>query len=227
MGSCIVSVLPDGTPLDIESGKLEQFFLKHSTVFGRQLGKKYLIGVGRVSRVEAPVLDVMEFLPEKFRCDFQGLAQIGRIQFGNLLHDDCDVVGCLVIDQQFVIAVVDDSPAGILYPLEKGVAVGILLIVLAHDLQGEQAYKINQYNDSDGACNDVFPLFKVVISFHYFFLLTESTHKIKMSVMTASLAIFSNNICGRAKENISSRFRTTACNSTITKVYRKKGANPI
>lgn len=168
MGSCIVSVLPDGTPLDIESGKLEQLFLEYAAVFCRQLGQEYLVGIGGVSRVEAPVLDVMEFLPEKFWCDFQGLAQIGRIQFGNFLHDDCDVVGCLVVDQQFVIAVVDDSPAGILYPLEKGVAVGILLIVLAHDLQGEQAYKKNQYNDSDGACNDVFPLFKVVISFHYF-----------------------------------------------------------
>ena len=72
-----------------------------------------------------------------------------------------------------------------------------------------------------------FRFFKIVVSFHYFFLLTESTHKMNMSVTIVSLAIFSNSVGMLANENVSKIFSMKACNKTRTIVYRKNEANPI
>ena len=47
----IIVILPDGTPLDVESGKLEKLFLEDTTVFSRELGEQDLVGVRRVTGV--------------------------------------------------------------------------------------------------------------------------------------------------------------------------------
>ena len=45
MSSRIVIILTDSTPLNIETGKLEQLFLEDSTLFCRKLGHKYLMSI--------------------------------------------------------------------------------------------------------------------------------------------------------------------------------------
>ena len=47
----IIVILPDGTPLDVESGKLEKLFLEDTTVFSRELGEQHLVGVRRVAGI--------------------------------------------------------------------------------------------------------------------------------------------------------------------------------
>ena len=62
MSSRIVIILADSTPLNIETGKLEQFFLEDSALFCRKLGHKYLMSIWRVARIGTSVLYLADTL---------------------------------------------------------------------------------------------------------------------------------------------------------------------
>ena len=64
MSSRIVIILTDSTPLNIETGKLEQLFLEDSTLFCRKLGHKYLMSIWRVTRIGTSVLYLTNTLLE-------------------------------------------------------------------------------------------------------------------------------------------------------------------
>ena len=111
--------------------------------------------------------------------------------------------------------------------VQKSVAIGILFIILTHNLQGKKTYQVNQHNN-DHRCTDyIFPLPQIIISFHYFFLLIASAHNIQMMVIEASVNIF-NNKTGRLKnEKVSMTSKMVQNKKVHNKIYRKKGENPI
>ena len=166
MGCRIVIVLADSTTLNIESGKLEQFFLKHPTFLGRQLGHEHLMRIRRIPGIGTLVLHFPDAFLEIVRCNVQCAAQIQRIQILNFLHHHGHIVCRLVIDQQVSVAVIHHPTARILGFIEESIAVRILFIVLAHNLKRKKAYQENQHNQYDRPSQHILPLLQIKISFH-------------------------------------------------------------
>lgn len=147
MSGRVIGVLPDGTTLYVETGELEQFLLKHTTFLGRKLCHKSLMGVFRISGIHPPVFHILHALVELFARDVQGTAEIGRIELCHFAGYKGNVVSRLVEYKQLTVTVVDGSARRILYFIQESVAVGILLVIICHDLQIEEAQDINEYNN--------------------------------------------------------------------------------
>ena len=79
MAGYVVRILPDGSSLDAESGKLVELFLKHTTFFCRQLCEENLLGVARIPRVLAAVFDFFHAAVEPILRDAQRPAEICRV----------------------------------------------------------------------------------------------------------------------------------------------------
>ena len=73
----------------------------------------------------------------------------------------------LVVDKQFVVAVANHATRGELHFLEKGVTVGVLLVVIAKNLQREQTNQIDDYDHDSHPADNILPVFKIVVlAFH-------------------------------------------------------------
>ena len=119
-----------------------------------------------------------------------------------LVHDDHDVVGGLVIDEELAIAVVHGTAGGVLYLLEKGVGIGTLAIVVAEYLQREETHDIYEhYNEGYGA-DDVFSVFEAVV-FHGAYRLMLSMARTRARVRSRLPAVQRSQCCRWAKEKAS------------------------
>ena len=85
----------------------------------------------------------------------------------------------LVVYEQFAVAVGYRATCRKLNLLEEGVAVGILLVVLAHYLQGEEPYQINRDDDQCRSADYVFSFFESVVFLHLIFPLLVSPYIFK------------------------------------------------
>ena len=65
----------------------------------------------------------------------------------------------LVVYEEFAVAVGDGATGGEFYFFQECVTVGILLVVLTHDLQHEESYDVDDDDDHGNAANHVFPVF--------------------------------------------------------------------
>jgi hypothetical protein len=87
--------------------------------------------------------------------------------------------------------------------VQEGIAVGILLVVLAHNLQGKKTNKVHQYDYYNRCTQHVLTLFQIEISFHSFFPPIDSAHITQMSVDTVLANILSSKVPMWKKENVS------------------------
>ena len=129
-----VGILADGAVLDIEAGVLVELLLEHARLLRRELREKDLRGVAGVAGVAAAVFDLGHAAAEVVERDAGDAAEVERVQVLDLTHDDCYVVGRLVIDDHAALAVVDDAAGGVDGALEEGVAVRPRLVVALQDL---------------------------------------------------------------------------------------------
>ena len=150
VGGIRVLILADAAFLHVETREAEHLLLKHAELLVRQLTHEQLLRETRVARVLRAVLDVVHALDEKFLRDAQCLTEFHGVQSSALLvHDHHDVVGGLVVHQQFAVAVGDDAARRIFNLLQESIRVGILLVVVAHQLQREETDDVDR-NDEHG-----------------------------------------------------------------------------
>ena len=69
MGCRIIVILTDGSSLYIKPGKLEQLFLKNSTLFCRKLGHEYLVRIRRITGIGFLVLHFTDSALKILRCN--------------------------------------------------------------------------------------------------------------------------------------------------------------
>ena len=128
------------------------------------MAHEQLLCEARIAGVLAPVFNVVHALDKKLFSDAQRLAEVEGIEASALLvHHHHNVVGGLVIHQQFAVTVGNGATRRILYLFQKRVTVGVLLIVVAHQLERKQAHQINEDDDNSHTANDVTSVLKVVI----------------------------------------------------------------
>jgi len=156
MGSRIVRILTDSTPLDIKTTKLKQLFLKDTTFFRRKLRHKQLVGIAGITRIAATVFHIAHNLQELGTGNIQRLTQVERIEILDFLRNNRNVVCRLIEYQQFPGPVVNRSTRRILDFIQKSITVSILLIVICCDLQYEKPYQINQDNRQGNASDNKF-----------------------------------------------------------------------
>ena len=164
---CIgILVLADAALLHIETGEAEHLLPEHTELLVRELRQEQLLSEPRVAGVLAAVLDIVHTTDEELLGDTQRLAELEGIDVTLLfVHHHHDVIGRLVVDQQIAVAIVDDTTRGIVYLLEESVTVGIALVVIAHQLQREEADDVYHDNDDCHASDDEAPVLQIEV-FH-------------------------------------------------------------
>ena len=71
-----------------------------------------------------------------------------------LVHDHHDIIGRLVEDKELSVAVCDNTARGEVNLLEEGVGIGTLLVVVAGNLEHEEAHDIDDHNQCGNPAND-------------------------------------------------------------------------
>ena len=110
---------------------------------------------GKQRRVGARLL---QLLTQLLLGDVDRLAQVHRVERLHILGDDHQVVGGLVVHQQRVVAVVDESARRGDGDLADGVALGGLLVAVVHHLQAEQLQHARKRDEQHAADDDDFSL---------------------------------------------------------------------
>ena len=133
--------------LHIETGESEHLLLKVAELLIAELAHKELLRESRVAGILGIVLYVVHALDEVFLGDAERLAEFGSVDTALcLVHHHHDVVGRLVVYEQLAVAVVYGTARRKLHLLEEGVGVGVLLVVVAHELEGEQTNYVHRDN---------------------------------------------------------------------------------
>ena len=185
MGSIGILVLADAAPLYIEAGKAEHLLLKHREVLVRQLAHEHLLGETAIAGILRTVLDIRHTLVELFLRDIQGITELKGVQMVlGLIDHHHDIIGGLVIDKQFSVTIRYHTTGGIFYLLEKGIGVGILLIVVTHDLQDKKTNDIDDDNDNCHTADYITPIVNLMV-FHPSLPATLSNVHISTKVNTA------------------------------------------
>ena len=160
----VVGVLPGGAPLDVESGEAEELLLEDGELLGRQLAEEDLFGVGGIAGIDGAVLDVLHPLAEELGGDVERTAEVERVEVLDLAHDYGHVVGRLVVDHETPLAVVDGSPCRVLHLVEEGVAVGVLLVVVAHDLKRKEPQDVAEDDNHGHTRNDELTFLQIIVA---------------------------------------------------------------
>ena len=134
MGGIGISVLAYAAFLDVEAREAEYLLLESAALLCRQLTHKELLCIAAVSRIPAQVFYLFHASLIPFAVDAQTLAEVKGVHTHLLGHDYHQVIGRLVVYQQFAIAVGDDSSRRILYASEESIRVGVSLEVLTQHL---------------------------------------------------------------------------------------------
>ncbi len=197
MGSKRIGILTDRAFLDIEAGETEHLLLKHTVILVVDLAHEELLGETRVSGIAAAVLDFVHSLHKIFLCDAERPAEIEGIETAlGFVHDHHNVVGWLVEDKQFAVAVAYDTARRKLNALEKSIGIGTLAIVVADQLEHEKAHDVDRDDQGRHASDDITPVVKIEI-FH---------------AVSSSLNRLSQKATARSAQNCRRRLATTAAN---------------
>ena len=143
-GTCELS---DAAFLDVEALEAEQLFLEARELFHRELAHEELLSVGRVAGVASAVLDFCHASVVPCGVDAEALAEVESVHPHLFAHDDHDVVGGLVVDEQLAVAVGDGSACRELCPVHEGVGVCPALEVVGSQLEEEEPCDVNRHDD--------------------------------------------------------------------------------
>ena len=131
MGSIGIGILTDTALLYVEAGVTEEFLTEGTELLCRQLAHEQLLGVAAITRITARVAYFVHTSLVPLGCYAQRIAQVHGVHTYLLLHNHHDVVGRLIEDKKFTVAVGDGTSGRKEDMLEEGVAVCVLLEVLA------------------------------------------------------------------------------------------------
>ena len=134
VGGVRMGVFPCGTFAHIESAESEQFLLEDGKLLGWHLPDEKLLGVCGIAWIALRVFEVGHSVVEIFPCDVQSATEVESVEVLDLPQHHHDVVGWLVVDQKFALAVVDDSSRRIEHLVHEGVALSRLLVSLVAEL---------------------------------------------------------------------------------------------
>ena len=166
MGSIGMTVLTDASFLDIEAREPEQLLLKTAELLGGKLAHEKLLGKGAVSRITPQIPDFSHPALVPFPVNMQALTQVQRIHANLLVHNHHHVIGRLIVHQQLPVTVGDDTAGRILDTLQEGIAVSVLLEVIAQQLQHKQPYQVYQYDEDCRTTQYELPFLQIVIDSH-------------------------------------------------------------
>ena len=139
-------VLANTSLLYVEAGITEEFLAEGTELLCRQLAHEQLLCVAAIARIASRVADFIHAASVPLRCDAQGIAQVHRINALLFLHHHHYVIGRLIVHQQFAVAVDYGTTGREKDMFEESIAVGILLEILAKQLQGEEPEDICEYD---------------------------------------------------------------------------------
>ena len=172
MGSVWIDIFSHASLLHIETGEPEHLLLEDAEVLVRKLTHEELLGISRVSGILASVLDGLHSLLESLLGNAQGVAEVHRIQTSLLLlHHHHDIIGRRIIHHQLAVSVVDSATRRKLYLLQEGIGIGILLIILTHNLKRKETNGVYDYNCYSHTTNHILTLIKIVI--HHIIYIAE------------------------------------------------------
>ena len=207
VGTHVVGVLAHAALLHIEAWETEHLLLEDAEVLVGELTHEDLLGKARIAWVAVTVLDGGHATVELLARDAERLTELEGVETVlDLVHHHHDVVGGLVIHHQLAVPVEDGTTGGIFYLLEKSIGVGTLLVVVARNLEHEEADGVD-YHDEDGYTRyDEAPIRETVI-FHL--ARTLSIARTNKSVSRALLTARSSHICQSKKLKASRAKNTT------------------
>ena len=164
MGGKGILILTDTSTLDVEARETEHLLLKYGVVAVRQLTHKHLLRETTIARILIAILDFCHTMVELLTGDIQGSTELQGIQMVLcLVHHYHDIVCRLVINEQFTFTVVDNATRRIFNLLEEGIGVGILLVVVAHNLEGKEANDIDDNDTNSHSADYIAPIIDIIV----------------------------------------------------------------
>ena len=169
MGAIGIFIFPYRTVLNIKAGEFIQLFLQNAAFLCREVIHKHLRDIGRIAGIQPPVLNFGYTFHKQFFCNAEDIAEVERIERLNLAHDQHDLIRRLVIDQQFPVAVINDTPGRDQCLFLKRIAVSPRFIVAVHHLQEEQTNDKDENQQNNGAANHETPVLKSILRINLHF----------------------------------------------------------
>ena len=151
--STALGIVARGTLHGTEPIEAEEFFLKKGELPRGDLAHEKLRRVARITGVLGRVFNLCHAADIEISGDADRFAEVERINAALVVHHYHNIIGRLVVDEQFAVAVENQAARGVKYFFAESVGVGILLIVVAEQLQGEEAHKVHD-DDTDGNAAD-------------------------------------------------------------------------
>ena len=138
-------VVANGAFFNGEAFEAEEFLAENGELLCGNLAHEEL---RRIARIADFRLDFVHALDIEIFRDANGLAKVERIDAALVVHDDHDVVRRLIVDKEPPFAIENQSARGILDFFAESIGVGILLIVVAHQLEREETDEIDDDNSN-------------------------------------------------------------------------------
>ncbi len=160
VGGDAAGILPGGAFLHAEPLETEKLFAEQGELLSRNLRHEELRRIARIAGIAGRVFYLLHALDVVLAAYAHGLAKIKRVHAALVVHHYHNVVGRLVVHEYTPLAIEDKSARGVLYVFAKGVGVGVFLVVLTPQLQGEEPHDVGQHYGDGHAANDVFAQFE-------------------------------------------------------------------
>ena len=192
MGCIRIGIFSHASLLHIEARESEHFFLEYAEVLVRQLRHEKLLRISGISRILTAVLDILHSLFKSLLGDAQRTAEVEGVESALLLlHHHHQVVGRLVIHHQLSVSIVDGTTRRELYLLQEGVTVGILLVILAHNLEREEPDDVDNHDSYRHTTNHITALLKIVIYHTLLYIYILYTPRSRYDFLKLSSAMIS------------------------------------
>ncbi len=156
-------VLPQDALHDEEARIAIEFLLQAPIVLGAEVVHEHLL---RVGRIVAHALHLLDAAVVVGALDLQRAAKVGGVKRGYVLGNHHQVVGRLVIDDEAVVAVKNQTARRINRAFQKSIAVGIGFVLAVHDLQLKEFGHIDEHQHHDEAAYHILSLLKIIVFSH-------------------------------------------------------------
>lgn len=166
MGRPRPGIAAHGALLGREPIEAEEFLPNLRKLFRRDLAHEELGSVAGITGMLVGILDVRHAGDVLLAGNAHGVAEIEGVDTVLVLHDDIDVVRRFVVDHEASLAVEDETARGEEHFLAESIGVGTPAVVVAEDLQGEDAHGVQGDDGNGHRADDVLPLFKTIILGH-------------------------------------------------------------
>jgi len=130
--------------------------------------KRTVLGIPRITGIQTTVLNILQPFVKLFTGNIQCTAEVECIERLNLAGYINHIISRLIKYQQFAVTIINGTARRKLHAIQERIAVGVLFIIIRHDLQIEQPAHINKDYDYCHQSNHIFPFFQNIILCHCF-----------------------------------------------------------